>query len=379
MKIETLQSITTPTLIINKEQAVKNIEKMAARARQSGVRFRPHFKTHQSAEVGEWFRGFGVESITVSSPDMALYFARHGWKDITVAFPANIREIDKINHLANQIKLNLLIESVEVSKFLADRVASPVQIWIKIDTGYRRTGVAWDSSDEILRIAEEINRAPLLTFAGILTHSGHTYKASSKGAVTEIYLDTVSKMKQVRERLSSVGINGVEISIGDTPSCSTIEDFSQVDEIRPGNFVFYDVMQLAIGSCAETDIAVAVACPVVAKHEDRHEIVIYGGAVHLSKDFILEDGRKIFGKVALPLYDSSRAQAAGWSSIISDCYVSSLSQEHGIVVASDTLFDETNIGDILMVLPVHSCLTANLMKTYHTTQGKKISTMQNQN
>jgi len=32
------------------------------------------------------------------------------------------------------------------------------------------------------------------------------------------------------------------ISYGDTPSCSIAENFDEVDEIRPGNFVFYDVM-----------------------------------------------------------------------------------------------------------------------------------------
>jgi D-serine deaminase-like pyridoxal phosphate-dependent protein len=368
--MDNLDNITTPTLILNKERALKNIERMAAKAQRSGVRFRPHFKTHQSAEIGGWFRDFGVTSITVSSLDMAGYFAQHGWKDVTVAFPVNIREINKINQLAKHFKLNLLIESMDSTKFLADHVTSPVQCWMKIDTDYHRTGIAWDRSDEILQIVEEISRAPLLTFSGILTHSGHTYKAASKESVKEIYHDTVSKMKQVRERLLSVGINGVEISIGDTPSCSVVEDYGEMDEIRPGNFVFYDLMQLAIGSCAEEDIAVAVACPVVAKHADRGEIVVYGGAVHLSKEFILEDDRKIFGRIALP-------QGVGWTSIIPDCYVSSLSQEHGIVKTSDALLNQVNVGDIVMVVPVHSCLTANLMKVYQTLQDEQINTIHN--
>ena len=33
--------------------------------------FRPHFKTHQSAEIGSWFRDFGVTRITVSSRESA--------------------------------------------------------------------------------------------------------------------------------------------------------------------------------------------------------------------------------------------------------------------------------------------------------------------
>jgi D-serine deaminase-like pyridoxal phosphate-dependent protein len=367
-----LENIATPTLILNKDRVVKNIKRMAEKSHKSGVRFRPHFKTHQSAEIGEWFRDFGVHSTTVSSLDMALYFADHGWNDITVAFPVNIREIDKINYLATRIKLNLLIESIEVVRFLANYVTSPIQLWIKIDTGYNRTGVSWNSFEKIHTIADEIMQSPAMTLCGILTHSGHTYEASSKDAIKEIYSDTIFKMKEVKERLLSTGIDGLEISIGDTPSCSVVENLSGADEIRPGNFVFYDVMQLAIGSCTEEEIAVAVACPVVAKHADRGEIVIHGGAIHLSKDFILENDKRIFGKIALP-------SEAGWGSMIPDCYVSSLSQEHGIVKAGESLFNQTNVGDIVIVVPVHSCLTANLMRVYQTLQNEKIYTIRDSN
>ncbi|MBK8048603.1 MAG: hypothetical protein IPK16_16670 [Anaerolineales bacterium] len=56
--------------------------------------------------------------------------------------------------------------------------------------------------------------------------------------------------------------------------------------MRPGNFVFYDWTQVQVGSCGFDDVAVVAACPVVGKYPDRHEVVLYGGAVHLSKDFL---------------------------------------------------------------------------------------------
>ena len=40
---------------------------------------------------------------------MAEYFAENGWNDITIAFPFNLLEIDKINELAGKINLNILI------------------------------------------------------------------------------------------------------------------------------------------------------------------------------------------------------------------------------------------------------------------------------
>ena len=78
---------------------------MAEKARQSKVTFRPHFKTHQSIEIGSWFRDEGVQKITVSSVDMAEYFASDGWNDITIAFPLNIRQLPQIQELAGRINL----------------------------------------------------------------------------------------------------------------------------------------------------------------------------------------------------------------------------------------------------------------------------------
>ena len=93
-------SIVHPTLLLDEARCRANIARMAAHAKASGTRLRPHFKTHQSAKIGEWIRAEGVTSIACSSLRMASYFADAGWNDILVAFPANWREINLINQLA---------------------------------------------------------------------------------------------------------------------------------------------------------------------------------------------------------------------------------------------------------------------------------------
>jgi D-serine deaminase-like pyridoxal phosphate-dependent protein len=361
-----------PTLLLDKKRAIRNIEMMTTKARRSGVIFRPHFKTHQSAAIGGWFREASVDRITVSSLDMALYFAKNGWRNITVAFPVNLPEINKINRLAEKIELHLLVESTESVKLLEQQLRHPVHLWIKIDTGYHRTGIEWDNFTKILQVAETIERAEKISLQGLLTHSGHSYRAKSTAEIREIYSDTVLKLKSVKDRLASAGINEVKISIGDTPTCSVVENFEDVDEIRPGNFVFYDVMQLRLGSCSEHQIAVGLACPVVARHQQRNEIVIYGGAIHLSKEFLMdENDTPVFGFVC-------RLRENGWAPIAKSSYVSALSQEHGIIKADSDFFEQVKIGDILVILPVHSCLTANLMKRYRTLDGAWIESMQSQ-
>jgi D-serine deaminase-like pyridoxal phosphate-dependent protein len=362
-------TIFKPTLLLDQSRALQNLATMTAKARNSGIRFRPHFKTHQSAQIGEWFREFGVDAITVSSVQMAMYFAQHGWKDITIAFPVNILEIDKINKLASSIQLNLLVESKETVTFLAKNLQAIVDVWIKIDIGYHRTGIPWDHFDEIAALNHQIKSSDKMAFRGLLTHSGHTYRSRSTADVTAIYHETVQRLQELKTRLIAKGFQGTQISIGDTPSCSIIEDFSGVDEIRPGNFVFYDIMQLNIGSCSEENIAVAVACPVVAKHNERKEIVIYGGAVHLSKEFIIDKiGNKVFGYIAL-------LEENGWSSKVENTYASALSQEHGIIKTESDFFNQVKVGDILLILPAHSCLTVNLLRKYMTLDGEIMTTM----
>lgn len=360
--------ISRPTLVLDKEKCLQNISKMVQKATDQIINFRPHFKTHQSIEVGNWFREFGVEKITVSSLTMAAYFIGTGWKSITVAFPLNIPEIDFLNQLAGKAEMHQTILSLDSLIRLEKLLTNPVHIWIKIDTGYRRTGIIWDNFDEIDRLAEFLKNSKKLKFEGFLAHAGHTYRARIKEEVEHIFEDSVTKLVSLRKRYKTI-FPQLKISYGDTPSCSIIENLHDIDEIRPGNFVFYDIMQTIIGSCKEKQVAVALACPVVAKHKDRNTIVIYGGGVHLSKEsIILHDGTEIFGKIALP-------QNNGWGETLDGCYVSSVSQEHGIITVNSRMFDKIKPGDILYILPVHSCLTSDLMQGYSLFDGTEIDHM----
>lgn len=360
-------AVEKPTLIVDKEKACRNIRTIVEKARAGGVVYRPHFKTHHSADIGEWYRNEGVNAITVSSVDMAKYFADNGWKDITIAFPVNLLQIKDINDLAQKISLNLLVESIESVDFLAKNLKNKVEVWIEIDTGYHRSGIAWNNYDKISATAKIIDRADNLGFEGILTHSGHSYELRSKKKIGELYRDTIEKMTAVRDSVQSNRSKNIKISVGDTPCCSITEDFSEVDEIRPGNLLFYDVMQAEIGSCSISDIAVAVACPVVAIYEERNEIIIYGGGVHLSKERCT-DGQGVthYGRITF-------WEGRNWGEALSGSYVMSLSQEHGIIKADPKTVKSLSRGDLVFILPVHSCLTTDLLRNYITTDGTKLN------
>jgi D-serine deaminase-like pyridoxal phosphate-dependent protein len=298
---------------------------------------------------------------------MAFYFARAGWDDITIAFPVNPAETEQIILAARQVSLNLLVEERDVVEMLGHRLTAPTGIFIKIDAGYHRTGIPVEHHHKVLELVQVINRHPVLSFKGLLAHNGHTYHAASADEIKNIHDKSLQKLSALKMFLRQHQIDA-ELSIGDTPSMSITENFADADEIRPGNFVFYDVMQAMLGSCTYNDIAVALACPVVARHPQRQEVVIYGGAVHLSKDSVTDpEGNRIFGKVVT-------LDQNGWSAPVEGTYVKALSQEHGIIKAGKDFFNRIKTGDFVGILPVHSCLTVNLMREYVLLSGEKITT-----
>lgn len=360
--------IVRPTLILDKERCLQNIEQMAKKANSLKLDFRPHFKTHQSAEIAEWFRQFGVQKITVSSVKMAVYFANNGWDDITIAFPVNILEIDDINILAQKTKLNLLVENRETLTYLEKFTRFQVGIFIKIDTGYNRTGIPASKTNQIDILLGKLKESSYLNFQGFLSHTGHAYQAQSRHEIYNHHFDALVKMRALKNHYKK-DWPSLKISLGDTPTSSICENFDGIDEIRPGNFVFYDLMQQKLGSCTFDKIAVRVACPVVSTHASRNEVVIYGGAVHLSKEQIINtDGKPLFGRVIV--------KKDGKEILLDEKnYVSSLSQEHGIIKVPQKDFGFYKIGELVEIIPVHSCLTANLMGSYLCSDGTTISMM----
>lgn len=361
-----MSDIEKPTLLLNEEICKANIRRMAEKARANDLQLKPHMKTHQSAEIGEWLREAGVSSITVSSVDMAEYFAKHGWDDITIAFPCNIRQADPINRLAQSTDLTLLVNSLYSAEQLSQRLANPVQVYIEIDTGSERTGLKVSQIRDIKNLITKLNTAQNIEWIGFYSHPGHSYSSRSKDEIKQVHQSVIQQFQELRKKLEPE-FGPFRVCVGDTPCCSIGREFTGIDAISPGNFIFYDLMQCHIGSCQVRDIAVAMACPIVEKNADRNELAIYGGAIHFSKEALENQNVTHFGKVAI-------SESDHWEIPNEHTYLKRLSQEHGIIACSDKqVFDSYQVGDLITILPVHSCLTANLMKRYWLDNGKTIS------
>ncbi len=355
--------IARPTLVLDTDKVRSNIRKICTKVSSLGLEFRPHFKTHQSRAIGDMFRDQGINGITVSSLKMANYFAEVGWNNITVAIPFNILEYDLINELASKVELRLLTVDANTIQQLDSKLNHTVKVYIELDPGYGRSGIPINDHDYIAQLIPVIDTLEYISLHGFYTHPGHTYKCRSASEIRNLtapILENLLKLKQAFD---------LPVCYGDTPSCSVLQTFGSVNEISAGNLVFYDWTQVQIGSCEPNQIGVAMFCPVLAKYAERNELLIHGGAVHFSKDSFTPSGAKpYFGIIAEKNGDT-------WGEPVEDVIMSSISQEHGIISCTEDFFEKINVGDVIPILPIHSCLNADLMGEYQSSEGEILDHM----
>jgi D-serine deaminase-like pyridoxal phosphate-dependent protein len=117
-----------------------------------------------------------------------------------------------------------------------------------------------------------------------------------------------------------------------------------VTEIRPGNYVFYDAMQVGLGIVPLDRCALRVLATVVS-HAARDRAVIDAGSKTLTTD------RGVHGQ----------ATVGGYGAIVGreDIHIERLSEEHGWL-RLDPAVSDVSIGDTLEIVPVHACPVANL-------------------
>jgi D-serine deaminase-like pyridoxal phosphate-dependent protein len=357
-----LDQITSPTLLIDEKITRANLSRMSEKAKRHGKELVPHWKTAQSHEIGNWAKEYGIRQITVSSIKMAEYLSGQGWGNIHIAFPFNIRETQKLDQLAEKQSLSVQIVNPITALHLAENLNQSVGFFIEIDAGYGRTGVHVSDFGTIEDILRASKKSDKLDFKGFYLHPGHTYYTPDKAL---IYNQSLKALHMLQLKYLSE-FPDLVTRIGDTPGCAVMEDFGEVDQLGPGNFVFFDLMQAELGSCNKYDIAVCLAVPVVDINRSRKEILIHGGGVHLAKDVLVDsEGHKNFGEVV-------RLHEKGWEILPEGSYLKSISQEHGVIKASDSLLHSVQIGDLLGILPVHSCMTADCMGAYLSLNGKWI-------
>jgi D-serine deaminase-like pyridoxal phosphate-dependent protein len=350
-----LADVPTPALLLDLRKLERNLERMAERASRLGVRLRPHVKTHKSIEVARRQLALGARGITVSTLYEAEVFAAAGFDDITWAYPLILQRLPEVLALADRVDLAVVVDSREAVDLLAAQTTR-LRVFLKVDCGYHRAGV--DPEGELLLELADRLATSRLRFAGILTHAGHAYHRRGREALLAVAGEERDVMTACAARLRDRGIPVPTVSIGSTPTLSVAEDLGGIDEIRPGNYAFYDLSQVILGSCTVTDCALTVAASVVSCQPGATHSIVDAGALALSKDPGPTDlGHSSMGAVFAD-YEAG--------ALSTDLELTGLSQEHG------HLAGRLDVGRRVRILPNHSCLTAAQFDEYLVVDGEHL-------
>jgi D-serine deaminase-like pyridoxal phosphate-dependent protein len=376
---EDLLTLPTPCALVDRERVERNCRAMAAAARRWGVRLRPHVKTHKCVEAARLQVAEAPEGgITVSTLAEARHFAAAGFRDITYAVPIAPERLPEAVEIGRGIdRLSVLVDgpvAVAAAAEVAAAADARIPLFLKVDCGYGRAGVD-PARPESVALARSVAASPHLDFRGLLTHGGHSYgahsPAESLGAALEEAASPVAFARKLREE----GVEVPEVSVGSTPTCTALTRevaaaggdgvgvWDGVTEIRPGNYVFFDVYQTLLGSCQLEDVAFSVLVTVISHHPHRNRLLVNAGSLALSAD---PGPRHVdphcgFGLVA----DLAGQPLAGLR-------LTGLSQEHGWVEAASGDGRELEVfpvGTRLRIFPNHSCLTAAAYDRYHVLEG----------
>jgi hypothetical protein len=138
--------VETPALMIDLDALDRNIAKMAEFARVSGVRVRPHAKTHKSTAIALRQIALGAVGQCVQKVGEAEVLVGGGVKDVLVSNQVvGERKLRRLAALANEATIALCFDAADQVD-AASRVARDFGVvlggLVEIEVGMERCGVA---------------------------------------------------------------------------------------------------------------------------------------------------------------------------------------------------------------------------------------------
>jgi D-serine deaminase-like pyridoxal phosphate-dependent protein len=348
----TVNDVATPAVLIDVDVLERNIARMAERARAAGVRLRPHAKTHKLLEVGRLQIRAGAGGLSLAKTSEAEVFAAAGFEDIFVAYPVVGEDKGiRLLALADRIRIAVGVDSVEGARTLSTVFASAgrrLRVRLKVDVGLHRVGVA---PEQAVGMARAIAGLPGLRLEGVFTHAGQSYGAPNVDGVAAVGRHEGTTLAAVADALRGAGLPVEEVSVGSTPTARHAMTVPGVTECRPGNYVYHDGSQVALGTCGLEDCAMTVLATVTSAPA-RDRAVLDAGSKTLSSD-PLRPRENGFGMVL-----GRRARVAR------------LSEEHGVLAVEEG--EAFRIGERVRVLPNHACVVSNLHGRVLAVRGETV-------
>ncbi|MFA0751510.1 MAG: hypothetical protein SLRJCFUN_001913 [Candidatus Fervidibacter sp.] len=348
-------AVPTPFLFIDRTILERNIARMQALANAAGVRLRPHTKTHKIAAIAKMQWQAGACGLTVAKLGEAQALVDAGLQtSFLVAQPfVSAEKVRWALQLAEQNELLICLDSVELAETMGEVAAASgktLELVLIVDTGYQRFGVDWR---EAPAVAEQMARLKGVHFRGIRSHDGRTYRMPTLPERQKVAYEEAERMAETADQIRRRGVPCDLVSIGSTPGAYFVLQNGRtegVTELRPGNYVFHDRMQISLGVARPDDCALRVVASVVSLPR-KGEALIDAGLKTLT--------------------GTQDRFAEGYGLVVNrpDAVVEKLWEECGLVRFTDA---SPKIGDRLVIIPNHACELTNLAEIVFYGSGDRI-------
>ena len=336
---------------------------MQAAANARGLRLRPHAKTHKSVAFARLQIERGAAGICCAKLGEAEVFAEAGIDDIRLPYPLNPINAPRVLALLDRTRLSFIVDHIDVARGWSEAMTAArreVDVLVKVDVGFHRCGINPVASDAV-EFVTAVAGMPGLRFRGLLSHAGHAYGAMSDDEAAAIARGEAGLMNGLAARVRATGVPVDEISVGATPTTRFSVREAGITEVRPGNYIYYDRTQVALGAASWRDCALTVLARVVSTHApDR--IIFDAGSKTLTNDLA-----------------RGATNPAGYGAVLATInadepddtlVIERLSEEHATVRAARP--SQLRPGDLVRIVPNHSCVVSNLVDHVWVLDGEDV-------
>jgi D-serine deaminase-like pyridoxal phosphate-dependent protein len=339
-----ITDMETPAFLVELDTLEANIADMAAQCRCNGIELWPMVKTHKSSEIANMQAALGAQGFLTGTLDEAECLIERGFTRIMLAYPAASREnIQRVVAMSRRVRVLIGLDGVEAARLLDQELGQQgrqMEYLIIIDCGLRRFGVL---PGEAAGLAQKLSGLQNLVLAGIATHPGHVYGVTTAPEVALVASEEITALQQAKAELTAGGFHTAITATGSTPTAAFAAESGAITALRPGNYVFYDAIQAALGVVPLSRCALTVLATVLSQPRPD--------------TFIIDAGSKCLG---LDKGAHGNTLVNGHGIVIGhpEALIAGLSEEVGKITVSAA--SSLKVGDKIQIIPNHACSAVNM-------------------
>ena len=332
-----INDLETPSVLIDLDLMENNIAVMQRRCDELSIQFRPHIKTHKIPDIARRQLEAGAVGIACQKVSEAEVFAAAGISDIQI--PYNIvgkRKSRRLAELAQQANVTVTVDSKTVIDGIAEAAQAldaTISMMVELVSLGERTGT---TPTDALELARHIVATDNLRFAGIMIYPSNA--------------EIRPRLLQTLDLLKAKGIAVETISGGGSGAIDDARLLPELTELRVGTCIFWDWNSVAAGYTSFNQCAMRVRATVVSANEPSR--------------IILDSGSKA-------VHSETMNGQYGFIVEYPDARLRKVNEEHGYVDCSACERVPT-VGEIVHIIPVHTCVVTNLHNQLFGVRGDEI-------